>query len=150
GDVTTGRVVTIDPSTRRARVDGSLAEAVHDASGAYLGGRSVVFGGGSATEVADVQSWTRGGSRVVGRLPQGRSDSAAVTVGGTAYVVGGFDGRAMTRTVLASADGRAFRHVGRLRAGVRYPAVAALGSQIYVFGGQLATTEGTSSGAQSD
>ena len=149
GDVTTGRVVTIGTGTWTSRVAGQLREAVHDASGAALSGSAQVFGGGAATEVANTQSWSGGTSRIVGALPGPRSDSAAVTIGSTAYVVGGFDGSRMARAVLATNDGRTFRVVARLKQGVRYPAVAAYAGGIYVFGGELATTEGTSSGAQS-
>ncbi|HEU5033417.1 MAG TPA: hypothetical protein VFT62_01535 [Mycobacteriales bacterium] len=150
GDVTTGRVVTLDPTSWTGRTGGQLREPVHDASGAWLAGRAVVFGGGSSTEVADVQSWRNGRTQVVGRLPEGRSDSSAVTVGGTAYVLGGFDGSRMTRDIVATRDGAHLRVVGRLKVGVRYAAVAAVGGDIYVVGGQLATTEGTSAGPQSD
>lgn len=149
GDVTTGRVVTMSTSTWASQVAGQLREAVHDASGAALSGAAEVFGGGAASEVANTQRWTGGAGRIVGALPGPRSDSAAVTIGGTAYVVGGFDGSRMARAVLATTDGRTFHAVARLKQGVRYPAVAALGGAIYVFGGELATTEGTSTGAQS-
>lgn len=148
-DVTTGRVVTIDPTHWTATLAGQLREPVHDASGAALVGRAVVFGGGSATEVADAQSWTSGTSRVIGALPAPRSDSSAASIGTTAYVVGGFDGTHMTMDVLATTDGGSFRTVARLRQGVRYPAVTAFGGAIYVFGGELATTDGTSAGGQS-
>jgi N-acetylneuraminic acid mutarotase len=149
GDVTTGRMVTINPRRWASAADGQLREPVHDASGAWLAGHAVVFGGGAATEVANTQQRTGATSRILGALPAPRSDSAAVTIGSTAYVIGGFDGSHMTRAVEATHTGRTFRTVARLRQGVRYPAVAALGDAIYVFGGQLATTEGTSSGGQS-
>ncbi len=150
GDVTTGRVVHVTASGRHARVVGSLAAAVHDASGAWFGGRALVFGGGAAQEVADVQSWSAGGGRRVGALPEGRSDSAAAVAGPTAYVAGGYDGRRVLRTVVGTRDGRSFRVVGRLRVGVRYPAVAALDGQLWVMGGDLATTTGTAGGPQTD
>lgn len=153
GDVTTSRVVAIEivrPHRVTVTADGTLPQPAHDASGASLRGHAVVFGGGAATELSTVQSWIDGRTRVVGRMPAPRSDSAAVTVADTAYVVGGFDGSAMTRTILATRDGRRFRAAGKLRVGVRYPAVATFGGQVYVLGGQLATTEATSTGAQSD
>ena len=149
GDVTTGRVVAVSPGSWTSAVCGALRDPVHDASGAALARHAAVFGGGAASEMAATQWWTGGTSRVVGSLPAPRSDSAATTIGSTAYVVGGFDGTHMTRAVLATTNGRTFRVVARLRQGVRYPAVTAFGGAIYVFGGQLATTEGTSSGAQS-
>ena len=58
-----------------------------------------------------------------------------MTIGRTAYVVGGYSGRGMDREVVATADGRRFHPVTALPVPVRYPAVAALGSSIYVFGG---------------
>jgi N-acetylneuraminic acid mutarotase len=149
GDVTTGHVVAIDPNSWTSIRDGALRQPVHDASGAELRGHAVVFGGGSNVEVAATQSWTDGSTRLVGRLPAPRSDSSSVTIGGTAYVVGGFDGSQMARAVLATRDGRDFRVVAHLRQGVRYAAVAAYKGSIYVFGGQLATTEGTAGLGQS-
>ena len=115
-----------------------------------LAGRAVVFGGGAATTVADVQAWDGRRTTTVGSLPQPRSDSAAASIGDTAYVVGGFTGQGMARDVVATTDGHTFRVVGRLRIGVRYPAVAAVGQYIYVVGGELATTEGTLAGGQTD
>ena len=150
GDTTTGRIWSIDTTTLAAHQVGTLATAVHDASGAELGGNAVVFGGGSASTVAVVQAWNGRRTSAVGSLPQPRSDSAATTVGATAFVVGGFTGHGMARDVLATTDGKTFRAVGRLRIGVRYPAVAAVGRYIYVVGGELATTEGTLAGGQTD
>ena len=149
GDVTTGRVALINPRTWRSTTAGQLGQPVHDASGAALKGHAVVFGGGAATEQAITQAWTRGRAHVIGALPDPRSDSAAVTIGATAYVVGGFDGSRMTRAVLASTTGRSFHVVAQLRQGVRYPAATSYDGSIYVFGGQLATTEGTSGLGQS-
>lgn len=148
GDVTTSRVVALDPASGRSHVAGALGEAVHDAAGALVAGVPMVFGGGASTEVADVQAWRDGGSRVVGHLPSGRSDSAAAVVGGSAYVVGGFDGSTLVRDILATTDGRHFRVAGHLRVGVRYPAVAAFGGAIWVAGGELATTDGTNGGPE--
>jgi len=150
GDTTTARAWRIDLTGRKSTAARPLAAAVHDASGAGLGGGAYVFGGGAATTVATVQQWNASGSHAVASLPQPRSDSASAVTGGTAYVVGGFSGSAMTRDVLATTDGRSFRRVARLPIGVRYPAVAAVGGAVYVVGGALATTEGTSTGAQTD
>ena len=150
GDTTTGRVWVIDTARRVATAAGRLTTAVHDASGALLDGRPVVFGGGAATGVASVQAWAGGRSSVIGQLPTPRSDSAAAVIGATAYVVGGFTGASMARDVLATTDGRTFRTVARLPIGVRYPGVAAVGGKVYVIGGELATTEGTLRGGQTD
>jgi hypothetical protein len=59
-----------------------------------------------------------------------------VTIGQTAYVVGGYDGTASDPTVLSTADGQHFRRAADLQIPVRYAAVAALGGRIYLFGGQ--------------
>lgn len=122
--------------------------AVHDASGAFLGHQAMVFGGGAGTGVSAVQEWHGSGSTVIGHLPEARSDTAAATTDGTSYIVGGFDGHALPRAVLATTDGRSFRTFATLALGVRYPAVAAAGGAVWVVGGQLATTEGTLAGAQ--
>lgn len=150
GDTTTARVWSVQPTTRTAHQVGSLRQAVHDASGALLAGRAVVFGGGASTTMSVVQAWDGSAATTIGAMPQPRSDSAATTIGATAYVVGGFSGKGMARDVLATTDGRSFRVVARLPIGVRYPAVAAVGGAVYVVGGELATTEGTLSGGQTD
>ena len=72
------------------------------------------------------------------------------TLNGTTYIAGGFDGHRMLTDVLATTDARHFRVVAHLRQGVRYAAIAAVGHWVVVIGGALATTEGTSTGAQSD
>jgi hypothetical protein len=124
---------------------GVLRAPVHDAASALVGGRAVIFGGGSPVTVPTVQAVTlrsRGGSglsataSVAGSLPAPRSDAAAVSVGATTYIIGGYTGARPDAQVLATTDGHAFTTVATLRIPVRYPGVAALGGQIYVFGGQ--------------
>jgi len=134
------KVMHLDLARGTATPAGRLAAPVHDAAGALLGGTAYVFGGGAGHTVADVQAVVPGQRALLaGRLPAPRSDLAAVTVGGRAYLVGGFDGRAPSRAVLETADGRHFRTVAQLPQGVRYPALAAAGEVVYVFGGELAT-----------
>jgi outer membrane protein assembly factor BamB len=58
-----------------------------------------------------------------------------VTIGRTAYLVGGYDGSAMDAEVVATTDGRHYSPVAALKVPVRYPALAVVGSRIYVFGG---------------
>lgn len=142
GDVSTSRIVQVDPATGVAQLAGRLAVAVHDSAGAYLGGRAVVFGGGSYSTVARVQAWTSGTAGEVGSLPTARSDLSAVTLGATAYIAGGFDGTAMTPDVLATTDGVNFRSVARLVVPVRYGAVAGVGHVLWVVGGVTSTSEG--------
>jgi hypothetical protein len=115
----------------------SLAVPTHDAAGVALGGRVVVFGGGAQTVNDQVQQSVGGGPfRIAGRLPTPRADFAAVTIDRTAFLVGGYDGAAPTLDVLATTDGSSFRTIARLTRPVRYPAVAAEGANIYVFGGE--------------
>jgi hypothetical protein len=145
--VSTDAVTRLDPATGATRPAGTLASATHDAAGAVLGGRPYLFGGGSAASVATVQAVSTGGvAAVTGRLPTVRSDVSGVTVGPTAYLVGGYDGTTYDAAVLATSDGRHFRTAARLPIPVRYPAVAADGSQIWVFGGQ--TPSGPTSAVQ--
>ncbi|HET9729564.1 MAG TPA: kelch repeat-containing protein, partial [Acidimicrobiia bacterium] len=81
---------------------------------------------------------------VVSHLPTPRADSAAVVIGRTAYIVGGYDGHSWRTDVLATRDGVRFRVVAQLPIGVRYPALAVYGPWINVFGGE------TPSGAITD
>jgi putative pyrroloquinoline-quinone binding quinoprotein len=86
--------------------------------------------------LAAVQSLGRtGAARVTGQLPGPRSDLSSVTLGSTAYLVGGYDGASYSPAVLATSDGRTFRPVATLPVPVRYAAVAGSGTDIWVFGG---------------
>src|SRR5581483_5726900 len=113
-DQSTARVVSVDPAAGHTSVAGALAEAVHDAAGATVGGAPTVFGGGAARTVDIVQGFSAPTGHVIGHLPQARSDVASALIDGTAYVVGGFDGTALTPDVLATTDGVHYRVVGRL------------------------------------
>jgi PQQ-like domain/Kelch motif len=142
GSSTTASVVNLAVPAGTPTAAGALANPTHDAAGTILSGRVLVFGGGVLSSFATVQAYpvtTAGVSAtgtVIGQMPQPRSDAAAVTIGRTAYVVGGYDGKVADPQVLATTNGSSFRSVGSLPVPVRYPAVAALGRMIYVFGGQ--------------
>ena len=91
-------------------------------------------------------TWCRRCSRAARRPSSGisrqpRADLAAVTIGTTVYLVGGYDGTNATRDVLATSDGVQFHTIAQLPVGVRYPAVAAAGDKVFVFGGALSGTE---------
>jgi hypothetical protein len=125
--------------------EGTLAQPLHDAAAATLGGHTIVFGGGASTTVDTVQELVPGGAaHQIGRLPSTVSDLAAVGVGGAAYVLGGYDGQTPIASVLRTTDGRSFTNAGSIATGVRYAAVAALGQRIYAFGGELGTGADTS------
>jgi hypothetical protein len=138
-DESTDSVVRFTPGTARATHAGALAEPKHDLAAAALGTRQLVFGGGSASELDSVERLTSAFSAVrVGTLPSARSDLAAVTVGPSVYVLGGYDGSHPLAEVVRTQDGRSFHAAGTLVTGVRYGAVAAVGSTVYCFGGELA------------
>lgn len=130
----------LDAMSGKLTFAGNLAAATHDAAATAVGGQYVVFGGGTAAPSAKVQSFSSSGaSRLLSPLPQPRADAAAVTIGATAYVVGGYQTGSLDQEVLATADGgQSYRPVARLPMPVRYPAVAALRGLIYVLGGQSA------------
>lgn len=146
---TTAIADAIIPATGQARRDGLLAAGVHDSAVGLIGGRPVLFGGGAGATTDVVQMLQLGGvTKVLGHLPQRRADNVATQVGNVVYVVGGYDGAALTPDVLATSDGVQFRVVGRLGQPVRYPAVAASGDRIFVIGG--ATSGGESAGVDTN
>ncbi len=127
----------LDTGTGKLAAAGSLATATHDAAATVVDGQVLVFGGGTSAPAATTQDITASGSsRILGSLPRPRADGDAVAIGGTAYVVGGYDGPSLDPAVLATTDGATFRTVTDLSVPVRYPAVAAIGGLIYVFGGE--------------
>ena len=139
-------IVAIDTGNGQESPVGSLASGVHDAAVAQIGRNVVVLGGGSPDTVATVQRFpspatvpvTSSTTSTLGpSLPEPRSDASAVTVGGTTYVVGGYTGSKPLPEVVSTVDGKHFSVLTSLPVSVRYPAVAALGGRIYVFGGQL-------------
>ena len=157
GGLTTGGlsatgVFTLATGTGTLAPAGSLAQAVHDAAGALVAGKITIFGGGNQSVVSAVQqevppagtapatTGTGAGSSAgsyssVGHLPTPRADLAGVSIGSVTYLLGGYDGHTLSADVLMTTDGKTFRTAGQLAQPVRYPAVAALGGQIYLFGG---------------
>jgi len=137
---------------------GYLTNTLDDAAGAALDGQVVVFGGttrsGSASTA--VEAITPGllpssgtgtvlpESTVLGSLPQPRTAAVAVTVGPTVYLVGGDSGAGPDQSVLSTTDGRNFATAATLPVPVDFPAVAAVGDMLYVFGGTA--TSGASAG----
>ena len=142
---TIAEILRIDPTTKSVTNAGSLNAAVHDAAGARVAGRPMVFGGGNSTETAGVQAVGADGRvSTIGKLPIPRSDLATATVSGRTFILGGYDGSTVRATTIATADGTTFQILGDLPTPVRYPAVAALGPKIYAIGG---STTGNTSGA---
>ena len=101
--VTTSAITVLNPVTGRV------------VAGALLGGRPYLFGGGVTASLAAVQSLRRTGqASVTGQLPGPRSDLSSVTVGSTAYLVGGYDGASYDAAVLATDNGSTFHPVATL------------------------------------
>ncbi|MEI8262793.1 MAG: hypothetical protein WCG59_02960 [Actinomycetes bacterium] len=154
---------TIDPTSGTVSPAPSLANAVHDGSGAALGSSTFVFGGGSPNTVNTVQAIATPsiptkaggtGGTASGALPQPRSDSAVATMNvesnghsvRTAFIVGGYTGSSYLHDVLSTTDGKHFTNAASLSTTVRYPGVVAFGGKIYAFGGQTPSS-GTSTTA---
>jgi len=145
GGLTTGNeraqgVFTMNLSSGALTQVGDLQSALADAAGAVVAGLGTVAGGTTPAPVATVQrlpALTAGtaSTDVTGALPAPRSGAATATIGATTYVVGGEDGTTPEPTVLATTDGRHFTTVATLHQPVAFPAVAALGPDLYVFGG---------------
>jgi hypothetical protein len=126
---------------------GDLTTTLDDAAGAVIQGQDVVFGGTSSTAAssgsASVQALSATAATgtgvptatVLGALPQSRAGATAVTEGTTTYLVGGDATTGPDPDVLATTDGRHFAVVASLPVPVQFPAVAAVGTKLYVFGG---------------
>lgn len=142
GSTSASGVFTLNTVDGALRQVGSMGAAVHDGVGAVIGNRDVVIGGGSPATVATVESFpvARGGA--LGPLPTPRSDAGVATIGQVAYIVGGYTGARPDRMVLATSNGRSFQSVAPLPVPVRYPAVAAAGGRLYVFGGEAISGAG--------
>jgi outer membrane protein assembly factor BamB len=134
------------------RPAGALSGPLHDAAATVVGGRVLVFGGGTETSTDTVQELpasigegegAEAAATVVGHLPKARSDLSAVSVGARAYVLGGYDGTELDPSVLATTDGSAFDWVAELPVPARYLATAALGGRIFAFGGETGEGEAT-------
>jgi len=136
---TTGSILHIDLGTGLVTAVGALPSPVHDAGGSVLNGAGFIFGGGRFGPGSTVQGVNPAGQGVaLGRLPAIRADLVAATVAGELIVVGGGTTTFYDRRVLATTDGIHFRAIATLLTGVRYPAVAASGSLVYVIGGSTA------------
>jgi hypothetical protein len=144
-------IYEVNPLNGAATQIGNLAAPLHDAAGIVLGGQGYVFGGGSAVPLPNAERLPmlggKGGAPTSSQeraialpdLGQARADDSAVTIGSVGYIVGGYDGSAGDAAVIATSNGRDYRVVADLQVPVRYPAVAAVGGDIYVFGGDATT-----------
>jgi N-acetylneuraminic acid mutarotase len=74
-------------------------------------------------------------------MPTVRADLTAAVAAGRVILVGGFDGIGPQASVWSTRDGSHFTVVAHLPQPVRYPAVAALGTNVYAFGGLISGGE---------
>lgn len=143
GDTSTDAVLRIDPGAGTVERLAPLAQKVHDSAGTGLGADgALVFAGGSSGITDAVQRWSPAGTSGGDHLPAKRADLVATRVGDRAIVLGGTNGTTLETQVLATTDGRSFTGLGSLAQGVRYPAVATVGTTIWLFGGETQATEG--------
>ena len=117
----------------------SLPGAVHDAAATVTQGRLLLFGGGQFEGSDRIIQVAPGKPRQIGTLPQPLSDLEAVTISRRAYVIGGWNGSATNPYVYRVDEHGHVTTAGRLPLGLRYAAVAAIGSRIIVAGGELAS-----------
>ncbi len=141
GGGSTDGVFRLSPATGALRPLGSLPQPFHDAAGAILGNALYVFGGGAAQSSASVQRFDlgTGTGRVVAGLPRALSDLASAQTGDGVFLVGGYDGHAPQSEIYRTTDGTQFTPFARLPVGLRYPAVAAVGTKIVIAGGTSAS-----------
>lgn len=136
GGQSSAAVRRFSPASDTVVAAGTLAVATHDAASALLGTSAVVFGGGEAVTIDKVQTFNAKGSQVIGALPQARSDLVAAAVAGRIYLLGGYDGKSDQADVLMTTDGATYKVITQLPTPVRYAGVVALGTTIYVIGGE--------------
>ena len=93
GDSSTNAVEVLDTRNGTLSPHGSLLEATHDAAGCDARRRLLVIGGGTTAPAGfDPDREPAERTNAGGALAQARADAGAVTIGRTAYVVGGYSG----------------------------------------------------------
>jgi hypothetical protein len=134
-DTSTSGVLVL--AGERVSVRSRLPVPQHDAQGALLGSDAYVFGGGQVSSYDHVLRFdpSTGSVAQAGTLPRATSDAAVTSVGGIAYVVGGYDGARALDTIVAWRPGSPARTVARLPLSLRYAAVAAVGGRLVIAGG---------------
>ena len=119
-----------------------LPGAVQDAAGAPGGGKVILLGGLTASDLSTdaVTMVGRRSAKAVGRLPAAIHDSAAVRIGEAVYLFGGGDATGQ-RAEVVRVDPRtgAARIAGRLPVPSSDQAAAAIGGTAYVVGGFTGT-----------
>jgi DNA-binding beta-propeller fold protein YncE len=135
-------VTLLTPRTGQLQLAGALPTPATDAAAALVHGRLTVFGGTNRRSITTVQTPGQRGQApsLAGpaRLPQARSGLAAVTDGGTTYLVGGGSPGRPAPAVLGTTDGTHFAVVASLPVPVAFAGAVASAGQLWVFGGMAA------------
>ena len=137
----TAGVFQMNPSTGALTSLGTVPQPFHDAAGAIIDNALFIFGGGAAQSSASVQRFdlaTHTG-RVIANLPRALSDIALASTTNGVYLVGGYDGHTPRAEIYHTTDGAHFALAAKLPVGLRYPAVAALGTNVVIAGGTSAS-----------
>jgi hypothetical protein len=100
-------------------------------------GQVLVFGGADVVPDNLVQAFdpATATTTVIGHMPGPRADLVAAAVGNEVMLLAGFNGSAFVGDVWTTSDGTSFSVAGRIAAVERHPAIAAVGTKIYLFGG---------------
>jgi hypothetical protein len=144
-DATSG-VATVDAS--QTKVVGELPVSLFAAAAVTIGDTEYLFGGAEGTAKAptpepDIYSYAVSGTGTVaqdGKLPTANYGLGAAVIGHTVYLVGGDSGSATLDEILSWTPGAASPvSVRRLPVALRYAAVTAVGQQLVIAGGMLAS-----------
>jgi hypothetical protein len=128
---------------------GSLPTPTSDAAVAALAGTAYVVGGYNGVQALDtIIAWRPGSHpRLVARLSYGLRYAAVAASGGRLLIVGGSHDEAATTTILSFDPAtHNVQHVGDLPSPITHAAAVALGSYVYILGGQ-GSAPGTQSAA---
>ena len=139
-------VERVEPASSKVTLAGHLSTPTSGGAAVASGGKILLFGGMAGSGSAPlglVQAFdpATGTTAQTGTLLPHRTEAAATQVGNEIIVLGGFDGAEAVPGVLATADGSSFHAVGRLRTPVWAPAVAVVGTTVYVFGGVVSGSD---------
>ena len=136
--VSTPAVVRIDYRTAAARSLHPLDEPLSDLGAARLQGRTYLVGGYTGTQYASaiLRVGANGHTTTAGRLPTGTRYAGVTTSGGKIYVAGGLTTQGESKAIYAfdPRDGSVVRF-GSLPSPEAHAALAALGKNLYLFGG---------------
>jgi len=140
-------VYRVQPSASKVTLAGHLGTPTSGGAAVASGAKILVFGGAAAgsppLNLVQVFDPATGTTAQAGVLPRPRTGAAATQVGNEIIVLGGSDATAGVPEILATADGSSFHVVGKLVTPVRAPAVAAVGTTVYIFGGVLSGPDST-------